>query len=236
MLDGMADTNTDADAPLTEASLARLELSAHARGLADTAADLVAVDGPVSAETVQVAGRVQALAGVVREQAVIAARAAGVSWAEIGTGLGITRQEAHRRWRPAEAVWTDVAAGVPTAPVPVVADDPDGHARDLDAWADRHCAADQHGPGRRPVTDGLDRMGVLAEASWLIRRRRALLDGPDQPPDPGELAAVYEREAVLNERMAAGSSQAAYHREAAAHARGRAAELRAQDAAATEGD
>jgi hypothetical protein len=70
-------------------------------------------------------------------------------------------------------------------------------------------------------------MGPLDEDLHLSVRLRALLDEQPLSLPVDELIAIYERQAVLAERLAAGGVEPAGNREHAARARARAAELRA---------
>jgi hypothetical protein len=168
---------------------------------------------------------------------VVAARAAGTSWEDIGTALGITRQSAHNRFIEAERHWKDVLAhpegtntdGLRYSRLPHGADDTAAVAADLDAWVIRHRErTDVLGAHPdAPVSGNLRRMGPLDEDLHLSVRLRALLDEQPLSLPVDELIAIYERQAVLAERLAAGGVEPAGNREHAARAGARAAELRA---------
>lgn len=236
-------TETDAASPYTEASRARITLSAECRELAEFARGMVPIYGRAEADLVEDAARLRAQADWVLERAIVAARAAGTSWEDIGAALGVTRQEAHRRYRAAEQRWDDDLAhpegvqddGTRYWRLPEAARVPGEVAVELDAWVARHREPHDVQPeaGERPVSDGLVQMGPLEETSDLIGRRRVLMAEHLVPP-ADQMAAIYDREAVLADRLAAGGVDSALNREAAARARARAAELRAEVAAAGE--
>jgi hypothetical protein len=74
----------------------------------------------------------QGLAEQVVDQAVIAERERGASWADIGEAAGSSRQSAHERWAGAVGAWVLMGrkrTGIGRGPA-----DPEVHARDLDAW------------------------------------------------------------------------------------------------------
>jgi hypothetical protein len=239
MVDTMANrdvwTETDADSPYSEASLARLDVSAQARELATFARGLVGIGDRADRDLdvlVEDAARLRAQADLVLTRAVVAARAAGASWEAIGAGLGVSRQEAHRRYRDAEQTWFDdlarpegeLADGTRYWKASTAVREPDAVAADLDAWL---AASREPGQVDMPVAAALVRLGPVEEASHLIARRRALMNANEQPP-ADQLAAIYERESIVFERLAASGKQPAYYREVAAQSRARAAELRAQ--------
>ncbi|WP_157255080.1 hypothetical protein [Nonomuraea typhae] len=248
----MSDTmkQTPDDAPFTEESLAKLALAATARELADFAAGFVAIYPGRPYEVVEDAARCVARAQELLVRAVIAQRAAGGSWEDIGAALDITKQSAHAKFREASEEW-DAAIRRPEVVdqmygitgslethvfnrMPAGTARPEETAADLDAWALAHAAADgRTAPGHvddRPVSGGMVRMDPLTELMTLTNRTAAIRDEFIGPP-PHLLADVHEREAVLWDRVAAeGGTASRGARKRASEARKRATDYRAQDA------
>jgi hypothetical protein len=234
-------TEVDEDSPYTTDSLARLAMSAEARELADSARGHVPTRGRrTTAGDVQDAAGLVVHAEMVLQWAVIAAREAGESWEDIGLALGIKRQSAHERYADAVRRWREDLVhpygvdddGRRAALLHDAAHDPDYWAPRLDEWARRHLDPGDVDYGERPVSAGLRRMGPLDELLALGTRRTALLAEHLAPP-PAEVAAICEREAVLYERLADAGLDVTVNREAAARARARAEQLRAEATTAT---
>ncbi|MEV0149962.1 MULTISPECIES: hypothetical protein [unclassified Nonomuraea] len=243
----MSDTSepTYEDAPYTELSLAKLALAATAQELAEFAASFVAVY-PGRPDAVEDAARCLARAQELLERAVIAQRAAGDSWEDIGAALEITKQSAHARFRKASEEW-DAAIKRPEVVsemygitgrletyvdnrMPAGTASPQETAARLDRWAIAHAAADGRDIDDRPVSGRMVRMDPLTELMTLTDRSAAIREEFMAPP-PHLMAEIQEREAVLWERIAAAGGRSA--RDAtkhAAQARERAATYRAQDA------
>ncbi|MFG3207960.1 hypothetical protein [Streptomyces sp. NPDC048192] len=75
---------------------------------------------------------IQGLAEQLVDQAVVAERERGASWADIGEAASSSRQSAHERWASDVAAWVLMGrkrTGIGRGPA-----DPEAHARDLDAW------------------------------------------------------------------------------------------------------
>jgi hypothetical protein len=239
----------DEDSPYTADTLARLALSVAAHELADFAREFVPIDGEHGAPDgtlFEDALRLLSRAERVVELAVVYERLAGTGWPVLGEVLGMTKQSAHERYAEAEKRFREALAepettsefGMPYNRLPAGADDPDGWADRLDRWVRRHREAGAVDHDEHPVTAGLRRMDPFSEVMELDRQIRGLLD--EYAPLPlDRLAAIYERQAVLYDRLddavtRAGSGRdAAHNREAAATCRARAAELRATIAATT---
>ncbi|OHV29932.1 hypothetical protein BBK14_34065, partial [Parafrankia soli] len=150
------------------AVLARLSLSSAAAEAARVAGGLVptSADGYGSpAGLVEYAQRLVSDAQEVLAAAVVAARARGTTWEEIGEALGISRQAAQERFRTRIADW-ERGLDVPYLPggggrilnpqLPDAATAPGEVAASLDTWVTRH-----HSPGDpdrtdRPVSAVLD--------------------------------------------------------------------------------
>jgi hypothetical protein len=250
-----------AGAPYTRGALARLALGATAREVSDFARAMV----PIASQTMSGdaaggladAARLVALAEELLQRAVVLAREEDrASWGDVGEALEMSRQAAHERWGDAYRRWSaalddvDAAAAItsgpgagatPTPPgLPEGVVDPDQSAERLDAWVRRHREpTDWAGSDPdHPVSAGLRRMDPVLESLHLTACRRALLERWLVPPDAA-LAAIAERDAVLEEALAgwaaehAGPKRAEEHRAAAAKARALAAELRQRNAPGT---
>jgi hypothetical protein len=106
-----------------------------------------------------------------------------------------------------------------------------------DEWVTHHTQHGDLGRGDAAVSRLVRRMDPLAESAYLSRQRQRLLDDYIVPP-PVLLAAIAERQAVLNETLAAAADDpntAAGLRTNAQRDRARAAHLRDQAAAGDTG-
>ncbi len=237
----------DADSPYAADTLARLALSVAARQLTDFARGLVPIsadgaapDGALFADAL----RLLSLAERVVEWTAVYERLAGTGWPVLGEVLGVTKQSAHERYAEAEKRFRKALAepettnefGAPYNRLPAGADDPEYWAAELDRWVVHHREPHDVDHGEHPVSAGLRRMDPFVELMELDRQVRALM--AEYAPLPlDRLAAIYERQAVLYDRLddavaAAGSGRgAAHNREAAATCRARAAQLRVTIAA-----
>jgi len=224
-------------APLTSRAAAELALAAAAREVSDFARSLVPT-GPVrdsyGGRLVAEARQLTALAGRALAAAIVVERTDGTTWEEIAGSLGGDARAARAQWASAVEHWEDAAEG---AAVPRAADDPDEPPvpveemiAELDAWVVRHREPDDPAAAQRPVSDALDRMDPLHELLHLaaVRRRLAALHDGSSPP--AQLLALVEREAVIEEHLAAAADAAdrPEHERAASRARTMAAHLRAR--------
>ncbi|WP_155127438.1 hypothetical protein [[Actinomadura] parvosata] len=234
------------DAPYTELALAQLALAATAQELADFLMEFVVVWRGWHRRPVEDAARFVRRAQEFLDRAVIVEKVSGASWEDIGDTLEITRQSAHAKFRQVAEEWeaavkrpivTDEIYGIGGLQtrtynrMPAGTATPDETAAYLDKWAIAHAQADGRDIEERPVSGGLVRMDALTELLTLHNRTAAVLDEFAAPP-PHLLAEIYEREAVLLDRVAAGGSgrSARDAKKRAAEARERAATHRAQDA------
>jgi hypothetical protein len=202
-------------APLTSRALAHLALGVAARETSDFARGLVPTgparsgyDGALLADAVRIAE----LAQRVLAAAVVVERADGTTWEEIGEALGITRQSAHKRWQPTVAAWDDQLEQAST-PGPGAEDDPVARAAgptlvaaELDEWVVRHREPRDPIEGEHPVSEVLELMDPLRELLHLAGVRRQLSALHDGQPPAAALARLLEREAVLEEAVAAAAT------------------------------
>jgi hypothetical protein len=139
----------------TDASRARLAVSALAADMADALTGMVAADQDAEvarqagSDLIQAARRAQAQAADLVRLAVIHARQMGASWADVGADLGVSRQTAHERYIGA---WSEWRAALPTgASLPDGAVNPSQAADRLDAWY----AARNPGRGDEAISAGV---------------------------------------------------------------------------------
>lgn len=181
--------------------LARLALSAEAADVADYARGLVPTESDGYArpgDVVENAARLVTGAQEVLTRAVIAERARGTSWADIGEALGgVSRQAAQERYRVHIADWergldapyTHSAGGqILNAQLPEAALTPRTVATRLDEWVHRHHEPGDPGHDARPVSGVLDdptgwdtrlMSAVLGASSRLVESlRRRLVPAP----------------------------------------------------------
>lgn len=196
------------------ALLARLAVSDAAADLADRAGGLV----PTSSDgyrhrgdLVEDAAQLLSAAQEVLAQAVVAERARGATWEEIGDALAISRQAAQERFRVPAAAWergldrpyVPSAGGKILNPqLPHAALAPHTAAEHLDRWVHQRTQPGDPDRGARPVSAVLaDRDGwALGLSSAVIASSRRLLDSTTRlEPAPGE--ATHER--TLAERKVA---------------------------------
>lgn len=197
------------------AVLARLSLSSAAAEAARVAGGLVptSADGYGSpAALVEYAQRLVGEAQEVLAAAVVAARARGTTWEDIGEALGISRQAAQERFRVRVADW-ERGLDVPYLPggggrilnpaLPDAASSPQTVAAQLDRWVARH--HEPAGPDRadRPVSAVLDNRDgwALGLSGAVLASSRRLLDRTSRlAPAAGE---VTTHERTLAERKVA---------------------------------
>ncbi|MEU8402966.1 hypothetical protein AB0C28_47960 [Nonomuraea sp. NPDC048892] len=96
---------------------------------------------------------------------------------------------------------------------------PDETAAYLDTWAIAHARADGRDAGERPVSGGTARMDPLTELLTLHNRTNAVRDEFMGPP-PHLLAEIYEREAVLLDRVSTHGGRGRSARDAKKRGRG----------------
>ncbi len=144
--------------------MAHLALAASARAVSDFARGLVpshpgraGYGGLLTGDAVQL-GR---LVDDVLAAAIIAERADGVGWQDIGEALGLDPDQARARWGATVDRWdTDLARAAGPAhdddQLPeILTGPPTVCARELDSWAIRHREPDDPIGGLHPVTDAL---------------------------------------------------------------------------------
>ena len=231
-------------APLTARAGAELALAAALREASDFARAMVpsaptpeAYRGTLVAD----ARRLTGLAGRALAAAIAVERADGTPWPEIARAIGDEPGHTREHWEPMVRQWDVVTeqAAIPQAPED--ADDPPGSVEtttaELDAWIVRHREADaasagsgEPAPDDRPLSDALARMDPYHELLHLAAVRRRLATLYDGSSPPARLLDLVEREAVLEEHLAAEADPAdrADHERAAARARTVAAHLRAR--------
>jgi hypothetical protein len=224
-------------APLTARAAAELALATAAREVADLARSLVAAGGGTTAHGGTVAGtarQLTALAGRVLTAAVVVERADGTTWEAIAEATGDGGPQAARsRWQPTVDRW-DTAVEQAAAPTPAEEDDRPAPAEsalaELDAWVVRHREPHDPDTGEHPVSAALDRMNPLHELMHLAAVRRRLAASHDGSSPPAQLLPLVERQALLEEHLAATGDPAdrPEHEEAANRARAMVAHLRAR--------
>jgi hypothetical protein len=221
-------------APLTARAGAELALAAAVREVSDFARSMVptgSVEAAYNGRLVAEARQLTALAGRALAAAVVVERIDGTPWPDIGHATGEDPRAARAHWEPTVERWTTAAeqAAVPGAtgsedrPAPVEA-----VLSELDAWVVRH--REEPAPEERPVSAALGRMDPLHELLHLAAVRRHLAASHDGSAPPGQLLALVEREAVLQEHLAATADAVDRddHEQAASRARTMAAHLRAR--------
>lgn len=194
------------------ATLARLALSAAAATTADTARALVSTRADGYAHPAELVGHAASLVVDAQEaldRAVVAERARGVSWAEIGEVLGVSRQGAQERFRVRIAEWEQGLdrpyvpghGGMMNPQLPEAALSPRTVARRLDAWVARHAEPADPDRGDRPVSAILDatRNRALALSAAVLATSRRLLDA--RAPRPTTERTLTERKVALYEAM-----------------------------------
>lgn len=243
-------------APYTEATRARLVLSADAAELADRVAGLVpigeyelAADGTArwASEWVEQAAAIAAAAQQLLRDAVVTARLGGAIWNEVGAALDVTGSSAQERFgevvdqfrlelhSPEDPHYTGKFGEIQYR-LHSAALDPEAAAADLDDWVRRH-----HDPatvaelGEAPVSGGLARMDPMAELRWISDVSHQLWADHDGhvPPLPARLA-LAERTLAAWEAIAADRQRRSKAvRDGLEHARRSLAELREQANAAS---
>lgn len=168
------------------ATLARLAVSAAARGIADRAGRLAETDDDTTspADVTRRAYALRRAADELLALAAVADREAGETWDDIGAALGgRTRQAAYNRYHQAEAAFRrrlllawlgDPQARVILGPLA----DPGELVADLTGWARRHGRGDV-GPGLAAET-AVDRVALVMNAAELLDQ---LADDPTMTPD-----------------------------------------------------
>lgn len=145
-------------AHLALAGAARL-VSDFARGLVPTHPTRAGYGGLLTGDAVQL----RRLVDDVLAAAIVAERADGVGWDQIGDALGVDPDRARERWAATVARWdADLARAAGPAhdddELPeVLTGPPTARARELDRWATRHREPDDpiSAAGPHPVTDAL---------------------------------------------------------------------------------
>ncbi|GAA4558145.1 hypothetical protein [Pseudonocardia xishanensis] len=220
-----------AGAPLTTRASAELALAVAAREMSDLARALVPV-GPVresyAGALVAEARQLTALAGRALAAAVAVECADGTPWADIAAAAGEETAQARARWEPMVRQWD---AAVEQAAVPGDRDDTpvEDTLAALDAWVVHHRDPDPAGDDR-PVSAALGRMDPHHELMHLAAVRRRLAALHDGATPPAQLLDLVEREALVEEHLAAAADPADRpdHEQAAHRARTMAAHLRAR--------
>ncbi|MCO1654101.1 hypothetical protein [Pseudonocardia humida] len=224
-------------APLTARAAAELALAAAVREVSDFARSMVPTgsvrdryDGLLIAD----ARQLTALAGRALAAAVVVERTDGTPWPAVAQATGEDPRAVRARWEPAVERWETAAE---QAAIPVAADDADDPPvateaviAELDAWVVRHREPHDPATGEHPVSAALGRMDPLHELLHLaaVRRRLAALHDGTSPPE--QLLPLVQREADVQEHLAATADAADRqdHERAAARARTMAAHLRAR--------
>ena len=180
------------------------------------------------------ARQLTALAGRALAAAIVVERTDGTTWPEIAKATGEDVRTVRTQWGSAVEHWEEAVEG---AAVPRAEDDPDeppvpveAVIAELDAWVVRHREPDEPATAERPVSDALDRMDPLHELLHLAAVRRRLAARHDGSSPPGQLLALVEREALIEEHLAAtaDADDRPEHERAASRARTMAAHLRAR--------
>lgn len=163
-----------------DVALARISLADQAIGITERAVDLVAgAAGDDPLDLVAAAQELRSEAARVAAGAVVAARAAGKSWTEIGAVLGVTKQAASDRFKDAEDRFkSGLIAPVAAEPLTLSElaqglSDPAATVAGLDQWlAEVHVPrvfSDAEAPEpfstRLPTADAATRSG---DFSWRV--------------------------------------------------------------------
>lgn len=218
-------------APLTVRATAELTFAAAVREISDLARSLVpagSVRGSYDGTLVTDARHLHSLAARALALAVAVERADGTPWPAVAEATGDDPDDVRSRWEPLLERWD---AAREQAAVPHVADPPvpvETTVAELDAWVVRHREPGDPDTGDSPVTDALDRMDPHHELLHLAAVRRRLAELHDGSSPPAQLLTLVEREALLEEHLAAAADPAdrADHEQAATKARTVAAHLR----------
>lgn len=219
-------------APLTARAGAELALAAALRDVSDFARSIVpagsvrtSYDGGLAAD----ARKLVTLAHQALAAAIVVERVDGTPWPAIASATGEELSEAHDRWEAVvrrRVTAAEQAAGRAAAD----ADEPGPVAAELDRWLVHHREPGEPDTGQRPVSDALGRMTPGHELLHLAAVRRRLAALHAGAPPPGQLLALVEREAVIEEHLAATADAADRpdHERAADRAHTVAAHLRAR--------
>ncbi|MGD9986240.1 hypothetical protein [Pseudonocardia sp.] len=222
-------------APLTTRGAAELAFAVAVREVSDVARSLIpagSVRDSYEGTLVADARRLHGLAARALALAVAAERADGTTWAGVAAATGEEPERARAHWEPLVQRWD---AAMEQAAVPRVDDDPDdvpapveATIAELDGWVVRHREPTDPDTGDRPLSDALGRMDPHHELLHLAALRRRLATLHDGSSPPAQLLGLVEREALLEEHLAAAAdpSDRADHEQAAAKARTVAAHLR----------
>lgn len=232
-------------APYTSRAMAHLELAVAARDVSDFARTLVPTGprprGVYGGVLLSDARRIAELAARVLAAAVVLEREDGTTWQEIAGTLEVTRSSAHKRWAPVVTQWqaqvAEASVSGAVAGSAVAGGEVAMLVAELDAWVVRHREHLDPVPSERPVGAALEQLDPVQELQHLAVCRRRLWAEHGEAggaPDPAVLLPLVEREAVLEEALAAAGALEGrdQHRAAAARAWGYAAQLR-EAAAAT---
>ena len=228
----MSEVVEDGPPPITEASRARVALSAEAARVSDAAAAFVPVHpgemdpsgaaGAVSTEWVAEADVLLSAARRLLEAAVVFAKVGGRSWAQVGSALGVTAQSAQERFKPAVREFVDSGVEQSAAATGTGFGDPEAVARELDGWVSaRPREVGGPDPGAAAVSGQLARMTPQAELRWLSDLL-FLLWGKDhaRPVSREATMRITARQVALWEQIAAAEPRPSRAtREGLAHAR-----------------
>jgi hypothetical protein len=197
-------------APLTERAGAELALAAALREVSDFARSLVpagSVRAAYEGDLVTDARRLTALAGRALAAAIVVERIDGTPWPALAEATGEELAAARDRWGPAVERW-EVAAEQAAVQARAGAGEPGPVLADLDDWLVRHREPGDPDVGDRPVSAALGRMDPLHELLHLAAVRRRLAALHDGSPPTGRLLALVEREAALEDHLAATADDA----------------------------
>lgn len=206
-------------APYTEATLARLVLSAELADLADAASGLVPIgeyalreDGSATfaGEVVGDVARIAAAARRALDAAVVFARLGKVTWEQVGLALDVTHQSAQERFKPLVEQFREELLS-PENPdytgefgqlrwrLAPAAREPKAAARDLDEWVlQQPRRSGDEEPDPAPVSGHLARMAPRAELAWLSDLSHQMWRDAESPtgislPPLGARLTVAER-------------------------------------------
>lgn len=210
-------------APYTEATKARLVLSAELAELSDMARGLVPIgeyalreDGSATfaGEVVGDVARIAAAARRALDAAVVFARLGKLTWEQVGLALDVTHQSAQERFKPLVEQFREELLS-PENPdytgefgqlrwrLAPAAREPEAAARDLDEWVlEQPRRPGNEEPDPAPVSGHLARMSPRAELAWLsdlshqLWRDAESPTGISLPPVSARLAIAERQEQV----------------------------------------
>jgi hypothetical protein len=199
--DYVEDWPADDSAPLNASTLAQLDLVQEIARLVENLITFVAIDPdqPLDLTLLRALDQILGSQGQrVREAAVLAVRAQGATWDDVGSALHIAKQTAWSNYAAvAEQATGSWAAGI----LPGDADaDPHQVAADLDAWRGFHeqnrrfTEFSPSGDPEAQVSRGLARMSAKTELDHIAARRSALFSADASADALAEMARLTERE------------------------------------------